>query len=181
MRPKGITIIEAVVASSILAMASIVIVSLFINQSRLYKIQNSGGEIKMQKTVFLKTIKDMGEPASAVAASYTIGGEVRISSSSTIIFRLSSIDASGNILISKYDYAVIYREENIVYIELAADPSSVRKNTKRALATDAAGIMFRYNTDAPQNASVVTAYIRLVKNSQEDAGEVAVILKNKQL
>lgn len=180
-KPSGLTIIEAVVAMSILAIASIVIVSLYIAQTRLYRSESAVTEIKLQKTIVLKAIKDTGEAAGAVAASYTFGGIARNSSSSTIIFRLFSIAADKSIISAKYDYVAFYREGSGIYAEIAADAASSRKTSKRLLSANAADLIFRYNNNLPQNASVVSYYIRLQNNAITEEGGTSVQLRNKQL
>jgi type II secretory pathway pseudopilin PulG len=179
MKPRGISLIEAVVASSILAMASILIVSLFVNQSKIYRQESAQADLNTQKTLFIKYFQEAGEAASAVAVSQSIGGIAYSSSSSTVIFQLPAIDASGDILTAKYDYVVFYKTGGDIFTAAAPDAASARKSTKRLLASNATELIFRYNDSAPQNADTVSAYILLTNGAVQKTAGTSVMLRNK--
>ena len=100
---KGMTVIETVIATSVFMMASIIIVSLFVSHTQLFRIQEEVGSLKLNKTIFTKQFRETGEAASAVAPSYSIGGALYNSSTSTIIFKVPGIDETGTNIENQFD------------------------------------------------------------------------------
>lgn len=179
MRPRGITIIETIVAMSIMAVASIVIGSIYIGHSKLYSAGNSAANVKLQKSIFVKNIKEAAESASGITASYIFGGVARASSSSTVIFQLPAIDANKNIIPGKFDYEVFYREGNKIFAEISADAASQRKNLKRQLCDTAQNLIFHYNSALPQNATVMTPLLYLASGNSKEKIQISIHLRNK--
>jgi prepilin-type N-terminal cleavage/methylation domain-containing protein len=180
--PKGgFTIIETIITLSIFAIVSIIIASLYIYHSNLYRIESADAGIKTQKTIFIKNFRETAEAASAIAAEMTIGGTPHVSSSSTAIFKISSVDADGNIISNKFDYIVFYKTANNLYMETGADPASQRKNLQRKLSDKTDSLIFRYNAAVPSSASLITASLTLKAGELfQDTISSSASLRNKQ-
>lgn len=177
--PRGLTLVETVVVISIFAIASIVIGSVYIGHSKLYTTENSIADIKSQKSIFIKEFEGAAESSSDIIASYTFGGTTRTSSSSTAIFQLPSIDTNGNIIPSKFDYEVFYREGKKVFAEVSADAASRRKNLKRELCDAAQNLTFQYNSSPPHDATVITPLLYLVDGKSSEEIQLSIHLRNK--
>ncbi|MFH1193797.1 MAG: prepilin-type N-terminal cleavage/methylation domain-containing protein [bacterium] len=181
MKNRGITIIEMVISLSIFAVVSIIIASLYIYHSNLYRIESADAGIKTQRAVFIKNFRETAEASSAVVATMTIGGTAYASSSSTVIFQTPSIGADKNIISNKFDYIVFYKTANDLYMETSADAASQRKSLKRKLSDKANALTFRYDTTVPSSASLVTASLSLKAGELfQDTISSSASLRNKQ-
>lgn len=178
-RPRGLTLIETIVVISIFAVVSIVIGSIYIGHSKLYTAESGAADVKLQKSIFIKNIEEAAANASGLVASYTFGGNLRSSTSSTAIFQLPAIDSNENIIPDKFDYEVFYREESRVFAEVSADAASQRKNQKRQLADTAQNLIFQYNSAAPQDATVITSLLYLASGNSREKIQISVQLRNK--
>ncbi len=180
MSSRGFTLIEVTVVLSIFAVASIVIGSIYISHSKFYAIESAAADIKTQKNIFTQNFKETAESANLIMASYIFSSITRESSSSTIIFKLPSIDSGGNVVPAKFDYAAFYRENNKIHLETSADPASIRKNLKRQLTDAAQEIVFRYDTALPQDAKIIGASLYLKSGNEEAKIDISTRLRNKQ-
>ncbi|MBU1180072.1 type II secretion system GspH family protein [Patescibacteria group bacterium] len=177
---SGFTLIETLLAISIFVVASIIIGSLFISHSKLYGMQEAAGSMKLYKTMFAKHLGETGEAAIIVSPAQTIGGIPYTSTSSTVIFKLPGLDASGDIINGVYDYVVFYRDTNTLFMETDADASSQRKDIKQKVAGKVDNLIFKYDTASPANAGLVNGYLYLKSGTAEDAVSVSVYLRNKE-
>ena len=178
-KQRGFTIVETVIAISIFVVSSIVIVSLFIYHTKLFKIEESLSSLKINKSLFTRNFGEAGMSASAVVASQTIGGNPYASSSSTIIFKIPAVDADGDLLANYYDYIVFYRSGSNVFMETEAAFGSREKSGQKLLTSAAENLIFRYNTAAPADAGSVEAFLYLKSESSQDLISTAVFLRNK--
>lgn len=178
-KQSGLTIVEAVIALAIFSMAAIVIVSLFIQHTKLFSIEEKLGSLKINKSSFARTFSDLGNAASTVVASQNIGGTLYTSSASTVIFRVPAVDNSGNLLANNFDYAVFYREGDDVCVRIEAASGSREKTGQKILAPNATNLSFVYNTAVPADALMVEAFLRPQSGTVEDPVSVSVFLRNK--
>jgi len=177
---KGISLIETVVTTAIFVVASIIIGSLFVSNSQLYRVQTTVTDIKIYKTNFSKNFKNIGESASEIVSSWTINGLPYTTSSSTIVFKSPSLDVDNNIISNTYDYVVFYKNGDSVFIDTEADALSKRISIKKLLAKEVEGLRFVYNNSDPTQASTATAIINF-QNSDANRSPLTEIvqLKNK--
>ncbi len=180
MPSRGFTLIETVIVLSIFAVASIVIGSIYISHSKFYTLESAAADIKTQKSIFTRNFKETAESANSIMASYIFNSVARASSSSTAVVKLPAIDAGGNIIADKFDYAAFYREDKKIYLETSADAASARKNLKRLIADAAQSLVFRYDAALPQDANMVGASLYLKSGVAEEKIDISVRLRNKQ-
>lgn len=177
---KGFTIIEIVITLAIFAIISIVIGSLYVSHSNLYRIEAAAADIKSQKIIFVKNFQETGKAANAIVASRQFEGVTYTSSSSTIIFKLPGIDINGDIINGIFDYSVFYKNGNNLYIETDTDALSLRKNITRKLSDISQTMIFRYNSANPADASYASVSLFL-KNGELFQEEISfgIYLRNK--
>ncbi|MFA5134055.1 MAG: type II secretion system protein [Patescibacteria group bacterium] len=177
---RGFTLLEVVIVLAIFTILAVVISSLYIYHSNLYRIEEAAGDIKMQKTIFIKNFRETAEIAIAVEAERSIDGILHQSSSSTVIFKLPSIDENKNILTNLFDYSVFYKSNKNLYMETEADPASIRKNIKKKISDSADSLVFRYNSATPASASLVGVSLFLTRGTLfKEEISTSARLKNK--
>ena len=136
--------------------------------------------MKLYKTMFAKHLGETGGAAVVVSPAKTIGGTPYASTSSTVIFKLPGLDASGDIINGVYDYVVFYRDADALFMETDADALSQRKDIKQKVAGEVDNIIFKYDTASPANASLINGYLYLKSGTAEDEVSVSVYLRNKE-
>lgn len=175
----GFTLLETIIATSIFVVVALVVGTLFIYHTQIYKSQEKISSFKLQKSLFSKHLRTIGESAKAVSASYNIGGNLRTSASSTIVFQVPAIDASGDIIENTYDYIALYREGANLFMETEADPASQRKDIKQKVADSVDTLFFRYDSPVPASSNSLNGYLYLKSNKAKDSVNVGVFLRNK--
>ncbi len=178
-KQSGLTLLETVIAISIFVVSAIVIVSLFIYHTKIFKIEESLSSLKIHKSLFTRNFNEAGEAASAVASSQAIGGNQYISSTSTVIFKIPAIDADGNLLANFFDYVIFYRDNSSVFMETEAASGSRKKSGQKLLASATENLIFRYDSATPAGASSVSSFLYLKSSSAQDLISATVFLRNK--
>ncbi|MFC1612571.1 hypothetical protein ACFL29_01845 [Patescibacteria group bacterium] len=179
-RPKGMTLIETTIGISIFIIATLIILSLFIFHTQLYKVQEAESTIKIHSALFTKHFQETGKTAKTIYATQMIGGISRTSSSSTIIFQLPALDISNNVILSVYDYIAFYRDGSNLYMETEADVAGQRRDIKRKISDKVSELFFRYNTSIPSSATSANAYLYLVSDTSNNTINTTIRLRNKE-
>lgn len=178
-KQRGLTLVEVTVAMAIFVVSSLVIVSLFIYHAKLFQIEERVSSLKINKSLFTKNFNEAGGAASAVIASWNIGGTPYVSSSSTVVFKIPAVDLSGNLLANLFDYVVFYRDAGNVLMKTEAAAGSRKKSGQKLLASSAENLIFRYNSASPQDASLIEAFLYLKTGSSRELISTSALLRNK--
>jgi len=165
IQQKGISLIETVITTAIFVVASIIIGSLFVSHSQLYRIQTGMIDIKIYKTHFSKNFKNIVESSSDIVSIWTIGGVPYATSSSTIILKTPSLDVNNDIINNTFDYIAFYKNSDSIFIETEANALSTRISIKKLLSKEVENLRFIYNNNDPTLATMVTAIINFKENN----------------
>lgn len=160
--PTGTTLLEAIIAISIMALLLVVVANLTIATVRYQQIESVRSEIVRQAVIGLEPIRDAGEHARAIRATSTINGIFFTSSSSTIILDLPSVNASGNPIPSSTDIVAFTRKAGMPRLLVRntnAAPGSKRVSRTDTLAHDVSNLTFLYPTSTPSAATSFTVLL----------------------
>lgn len=144
MKGKGFTLVEMVIAVAVAAIAGTLLIQLLIQSNGLFYQQtakvNQG--LKLNDTT-LQIEADV-KSAAAIAASYLSF----TTSSSTLVLKIPSLDASGNVIDQNYDFLVIYKDSTNPKILrrriFPSAPPSLRGSLNQVLLTNLSDITFLY-------------------------------------
>lgn len=177
--------LELVVAMAIAVIVLVSLSSIFIVQYNLYSLVGLGADLNSSVTNILRTAQDLGANASTVVSRRVFGQTDFISSESTLILALPSIDQNNNPLAAN-DYAVIFRDPNDnkkLYLQIDADATSSRRDLTKLLSSLTNALQFSYNDTNPSKATVVETFVSLKKifkdTAKEKSGRTTIFLRNK--
>jgi prepilin-type N-terminal cleavage/methylation domain-containing protein len=141
----GFTLIETVivVAISVSMMTALGILVYTFNKISTYEqaaVQSSGSASAM-----MREIESLALPARAVLQTHAFSGQTYTSSSAVLVLEIPSIDGSGNVVASTYDYAAFYVTGTNAYRLLEANASSARASNTKQLSSTVSALTFTYN------------------------------------
>lgn len=174
---KGVTIVELLVVLPILVVSAFFLVYLFSSQYTVYNTQTAEFAITSHARVTLDEIDIYVRQARRVVASHL----THVTDSQTLALQLQSIDASSQILVGTYDYAVFYISDGKLMEQIYVGAGSSRIATTKTLAenVDMANFSFAYNNPDYSLVTEVQTNIALAQNIGTQARSVAVSSKAK--
>lgn len=154
---SGLTIVELLISLSILAVILTIIFNVFISSSRfssqeLQRINVGENAVRSFSTV--DSYLRQGKAVVGTFSTYTTGG-------TTLILSLPALLAGGALDPIKTDTGVLYFDQGSHQLKLllAPDAASTRPAGTSTLAESIRDVYFRYNSDTPTNATVITVTI----------------------
>lgn len=109
-----------------------------------------------------RNISDLARGASAVEASATVDGTAYVTSSSILVLKMPTVDASNDIVSGSYDYIAFYRDGSDatkIYSDTEAATGSKRLTGKKLVTANNLILTFRYNDPDVSKASRVQVYL----------------------
>jgi len=158
-KTKGLTLIELLVAMGIATMAGVLLLVIIVNSAGLFTEQSSKVQEGLNSNDTLSVLRGSIKQASSVAPSYTDGLTTYTSSTSQLVLKVSSIDSSGNIIDSLFDYFILYSDQGTVHLKIFPDAVSSRPGSDRILSTNVDNLIFQYldSVNPPVEVSPISA------------------------
>ncbi len=123
----------------------------------LARIDNDNGA-----SLAIRRIGELSRGATAVLASQTINGILYTTSTDTLVLKLPTVDAAGNVDTTNSDYIAIYRDTTVVtdvYTDIEAAAGSAKPNGKKRLTGNNTLLAFSYNDPVPYDATRVSVFL----------------------
>lgn len=158
----GFTIIEVVIVVAIFAILSIVLISVFIGQNRIYRTQTAELNVTGDARSALDDIDNYARGAYRVVNTYS----TYTTGSSVAILQIQSVNGSNQLINGTYDYVVYYLTGSNFFRQVFPDLSSARAAVTKKLASNVTGLGFFYNNP---NLAAVTEIVTNI-TVQENAG-----------
>lgn len=150
---KGMTLIEVVVAIGIFILILFILWHFYFSYYQVFNFQQATSKMAGSASLSANELQSAVLQADKVIASRTISGNVFTTDQDTLILEIPSIDSSGNILSSKYDYVVFYANGSNFYKQTEADASSARVSSLKSLSSMLSNISFTYDNGDPAQVS----------------------------
>ncbi len=186
-RPAGVSLMETMVVVAVMAMLLLIITQIFALNYRILEQQAARADNETGAIITARTISQAARGAIAVVASYTIGGTLYTSSSTTLVVKMPALSSSGTVIVNAYDYMAFFRDPlKPAYIKVAteADAGSIRRSGSRLMTNYNQTLIFRYDNPDITKANRVSMYL---VNSQVKRGQTyttrawtAIFLRNFQ-
>ena len=122
------------------------VVQLYIVFGRIITQQSSSIDIALDSGAIIDAARSAGLQATRVVAAHTFSGVGYNSGTTTAIFELPSIDASGTIIPSAFDYISIYASSTQVYRVIDAAGGSSRISGTKVLTDVLGALTFGYDS-----------------------------------
>lgn len=163
---KGFTLVELIISVAVAALIGGLLMAIFVNNTGVFYRESSKVSEGLGLNDSLVSIRSSIKQAQAVASSYTSYS----SSASELVLKIPSIDSSGNILGSVYDYIVYTVRQSRLYLKAFPDAASSRKSLDQILTNNIDSIVFNYfdslgNATTPPSAVKVRVSITLSQKS----------------
>lgn len=142
MDKKGFTLIELQVASLITLITVIAVISLYIFSWRSFTIGNTLLDVYSNSRNASGWLMRDVRCAAQIEPSCTSDGTTYTTSDNVIVLMVPSIDASGNVISSRYDHIIYRLQGSDLYRIVRKDSSSSRPNENRVVARYCTSLTF---------------------------------------
>jgi prepilin-type N-terminal cleavage/methylation domain-containing protein len=152
---RGFTLIEVIITTAVFAVLMFAVTQLYVVYGRVMDLQKSSIQVALGSSSIMGAAREAGLQAGHVATAHVFSGVNYTSSTTTVIFELPSIDASGTVIPSTYDYVGIYASGASVYRSIDAAAGSARRSGTKVLTNTLDSLTISYDSDSfPAVASV---------------------------
>ncbi len=146
---SGFTLIEVVITITLLAILLIGLFSLYDGYSRIYGTQQGLFLIVNSAGTTVSEFQERVQQASQIVTQRNFGGVSYTSGTNTLILELPSIDSSGEVIDSKFDYVLFYVSGTKAFRILEADAASSRDSGTKQLSDTVSTMSFVYDSGTP--------------------------------
>jgi hypothetical protein len=181
---KGFTLIESVIVTAILIIATLIISVTFITLWQISQAHLLSFETKSQSSLALQKISEIIEEASEVLSSHIINGASYTTCENSLVLRLPSVTSDGEIISGYFDYASISipSAQNLI-ADIEVSGGSARPSGQIILSNLAQSLNFRYNNSTPSEINAIEVFLETSKSAY-DSDKISVLstaakLKNK--
>src|SRR3989344_1684129 len=169
---KGVSIVEILVATSIVSMLFIIIASLYLTHFKVFANQNNTIEVNSQTRLALDDITNWIRQSQYVVS--TCGGcSGATTGPNVLVLALWPLDGSGepiDPLGTNYDYIVFKRADSDntkMTRRIVPSALSSRGSETKVISTDISALNFTYNNPDPALVSQITAQVTATKTQFE--------------
>ncbi|MBI5405028.1 MAG: prepilin-type N-terminal cleavage/methylation domain-containing protein [Candidatus Kerfeldbacteria bacterium] len=170
-RQTGISLVEIMVAISILTVVGIVVGTIYINAGRFTQTEQLKVDVDLSANRVLATLNEHLRQGKAVLPSYS----TYTTGPTTLVFSVPS-QVGGAPSQSTTDTYVLYLDAGVLSLLIDADESSSRTDQTVEITRNVKDVYFRYTTSVPTAATGVTVTITTEKNINGQAYTQASIL-----
>lgn len=167
---RAFTLLELAVTMAVGSIIFLILGAIFLAQAQFFAIQNAIAETQVNAFRALDTTGSFVGSAKSVVSSQIINGTTYSTTTTLVVLQLPSIDASGNIISTTYDYVALGKDPatntSQFMFDIQSGAGSSRLNGKFVKALLVDKVIFRYNTVVPANATTIDLYIRMSENAR---------------
>ncbi|MFZ2500829.1 MAG: hypothetical protein WAW90_02455 [Minisyncoccia bacterium] len=151
----GFTLVETVIVVGMSACMMIAISALVLNFNKTLLYGNTSNQSFGSASALMREIESLTLPANAILQTHTFGGATYISTSTSLVLEIPSIDSSGNVIANTYDYAAFYVVGTTsAYRLLQPNALSTRASSTKLLSSTLNSMTFSFShTDFTQVSS----------------------------
>lgn len=165
---KGFTLIETVIVIAFSAVMMLALALLAYNFNKISVYNTTSSQSSVSANALMRELQALVPQADAVLATHTFTASTRTSSSTTLVLEIPSIDISGNVIASAYDYGAFYVIGTKAYRLLETNASSKRASGTKLLSSTISSLTFAYNGFTFATTSTVTVDIQTRATAKQD-------------
>ena len=154
----GFTLVEALVVILLVAAGSIVLATMFIGHTRIYRSTTAELDVSSGARFALDDIDSYVRQADltlSTYSTYTAGPQV-------LILRIQAVNSSNRLVVGAYDEVIYYLNSGKLMRRIIADPLSSRVSGTKLLTENVSDLSFVLNNpDYAQVTEVATAITTL--------------------
>jgi prepilin-type N-terminal cleavage/methylation domain-containing protein len=167
---KGVTLVEVMVVSFIIAILFTIIGSIFITQNKLYFSENIISQLQRENLIAQHLITNQLKKSTEVLETTVLGINTYNSTANSTVFKIPCIDQDKNIIDNCYDYLALYLdslEPNKLKIYTYADAQSSRITNEKTINDRVQEIIFEYSDSNFNQVSTVKITLTLEKEYKD--------------
>lgn len=154
--------LELAVSIAVGAIIFLILGGIFLAQGRFFAIQDALSETQYNAFLVADTVGLYASSAQEVVSGRTINGTAYTTGTNTVIFRLPSVDADGDVIGGAYDYVALGlapADSSRFMFDIDAATGSDRLDGQYVRASLVKAVIFRYNAVDPADATNVELYV----------------------
>lgn len=153
---KGLTLVEVLIAMGIATVVGGLLLVIIVNSTGLFLKQSSKIEQGVGANDALSAVRNSIKEARSIAVDYPPNFTT---SSTQLVLKLASVDASGNLIPDSFDYFVFFKEQSNLKFQSFPDPLSSRYAQDQLLLRGVDSLEFVYldSSNPPQEVSPTLA------------------------
>lgn len=160
---SGFTLVEVLIAMGIAIVVGALLLVIIVNSAGLFYQQSSKVEQGLGVNEALAKISSTAREASGIAASYTQDSTTYTTGVTTLVLKLPSEDASGNIIANTFDHFIFFLDATKLRLKSFPNPASFRKAADQIFSTHVDSLSFGYFDNAiPPSEVLPTSAKRVV-------------------
>ncbi len=148
MNKKGFSLIEILISTSVAVLIGGLLIVIMVNITRVFFKESSGVSIGLNTNDALAEVRKSIKQSSGVEATYTAGSTTYTSGATQIVLKVPSLDQSGNIIGSTFDYFVFFQTQNILHFKTFPNAASKRKAQDQIFSNLVDSLVFKYLSSA---------------------------------
>jgi len=153
---------EGMTVIGIMTIVLVMVTQIFGVSQEVFVKQTARAENETGAVLATRLISDMTRGSSAVESSRTISGTAYTTSSTVLVLKMPSINSSGNVIASTYDYVAFYRDgtdATKIWSDTEAAAGSRRIPGKKLVTAGNLIFTFRYDDVDPTKATRIQVYL----------------------
>lgn len=165
----GVTLVELLVAIGIMSIIVLIVVNLFISSGRFSSAEQLRIDVSENASRVLAGLDETLREGRAVITSATYNSITYTTGDTTVVLTTPSLLADGSLSLSNVDTIIVYRDTTdpnaitLRRIIAAVGVGSTRTTGISTIVQGVKDVYFRYTTDTPTEATVVSATITTEK------------------
>ncbi|MCX6786415.1 MAG: hypothetical protein NTU85_01170 [Candidatus Kaiserbacteria bacterium] len=175
---SGFTLVETLIVIALSVGMLIVLCMLIRSFNTSYSYEQGAAISAESARSVMRETESLTLVADHVLQSHTFSTTTYTSSSTVLVLEIPSIDSSGAIISSTYDYAVFYSNGTHAYRILAANAASKRVSGTKQLSDTISSLTFSYNNT---NFTLVNTITVDVQTLMQLRGQSSIDHRSEQL
>lgn len=160
---SGLTLVEVLVAAGIASVVGVLLLAIIVNSAGLFYKQSSKIEQGLGANDALAKIRTSIKEAQSIASGYPESSPIYTSGATQLVLKLASLDSSGNIISSTFDYFVFFLDQAKLRFKVFPATSSQRKSVDQIFSTNVSSLEFKYLNSATPPVEVLPTSATKVK------------------
>ena len=156
---QGFTLLEVLLSTFLFALILIALFDMFLGYKKIFDIQQAFVGVTGNARDLVGAVAKSARGADSIVSSHLFSGVTYASGTTTVVFELPSINSSGDIIPSTYDYVTVYALGSNVYQLTETGVGSARSAGSKQLTNVLQSIIFTYDSSIFANVKQVTVEI----------------------
>jgi hypothetical protein len=167
MNRRGTTLVELLISIAVLVVVGFLVAAMYITTERVRKSEATGSTVQLENIFGQQRLRDALNDAASIATTVTIGGTTYTTGAQTLIFKVPSIDAGGDIIANTWDTSVVTLTGTppTAHLVLLVEPdaASSRASATKILATSVDDLRIRYDSVSGTSSTKVSVTLRTLQ------------------